>query len=72
MHQQKGIIGNNPNPAAALIDLLSTLFLLELCTYCKRVVIDQQGNRTEDYGKGKYGKYMCSKCLRAFEFSIGG
>jgi hypothetical protein len=35
-------------------------------------VVDELGKRTEDYGRTKNGKYMCVKCMKAFEFSIGG
>jgi hypothetical protein len=44
---------------------------MELCTFCHRAVIDDAGNRTEDYGASKNGKYICAKCMKAFEFSLG-
>lgn len=45
--------------------------LLELCTFCQRAVVDDAGNKTEDFGQLTRGKYMCAKCMMAFEFSIG-
>ncbi|MGI0037509.1 MAG: hypothetical protein ACRD99_04045 [Nitrososphaera sp.] len=44
---------------------------MELCTFCQRAVLDESGNKTEDYGQLKKGKYMCARCMKAFEFSIG-
>ena len=44
---------------------------LESCKFCHRVVIDDAGNKTEEYGSVKNGRHMCIKCTKAFEFSIG-
>jgi hypothetical protein len=51
--------------------LIHPNMLLELCTFCQRAVVDEAGKKTEDFGQLTKGKYMCSKCMKAFEFSIG-
>ncbi|MEO9294626.1 MAG: hypothetical protein ABI347_03400 [Nitrososphaera sp.] len=45
---------------------------MELCTFCRIIVVDEQGRQTEDYGAVIRGKHVCGRCMRAFEFSLGG
>jgi hypothetical protein len=45
--------------------------LEERCTFCQRIVIDNNRQRTEDFGIKRNEKYICSRCVRAFEFSLG-
>src|SRR5688572_17498141 len=45
--------------------------LEERCTFCQRTVIDDNGQRTEDFGIKRNGKFICTRCVRAFEFSLG-
>lgn len=43
------------------------------CRFCGRAVVDGEGHRTEDYGTVRHGRhYICARCMRAFEFSLGG
>jgi DNA-directed RNA polymerase subunit RPC12/RpoP len=44
---------------------------MEQCTFCGRQVIDDSGKETEDFGMIKRGKYVCARCKRAFEYSLG-
>lgn len=44
---------------------------MEQCRFCGRTVIDEAGNQTEDYGMVRYGKYICVRCKKSFEFSLG-
>lgn len=44
---------------------------MELCRFCERVVIDDQGQQTEDYGAVRHGRHICIRCMKAFEFSLG-
>jgi hypothetical protein len=42
------------------------------CRFCERVVVDSEGKKTGDYGTVRYGRhYICTPCMKAFEFSIG-
>jgi hypothetical protein len=34
-------------------------------------VIDEADAKTEDFGTTRYGKYICARCMKAFEFSLG-
>jgi hypothetical protein len=45
--------------------------LMELCTFCQRIVIDDQGQKTDDFGVKKDGRLICARCMKAFEFSLG-
>ncbi|MFL6492821.1 MAG: hypothetical protein ACJ70O_06965 [Nitrososphaera sp.] len=45
---------------------------MEQCNFCQRIVIDSSGQRTEDFGIKRNEKYICLRCVRAFEFSLGG
>lgn len=44
---------------------------LEQCTFCQRIVVDDKGEKTEDFGMEKRGKYVCASCMKALEFSLG-
>jgi hypothetical protein len=44
---------------------------LEQCTFCQRVVVDYKGEKTEDFGAVKRGRHICSRCMKALEFSLG-
>ncbi|MEM2141225.1 hypothetical protein [Nitrososphaera sp.] len=44
---------------------------MEHCTFCDRVVIDDSGAQTQDFGTVRNNRYICSRCMRAFEFSLG-
>ncbi len=44
---------------------------MELCKFCMRAVVDDTGSRTEEFGLEKHGKYVCARCMKAFEFSLG-
>lgn len=44
---------------------------LQVCMFCKRTVIGDDGARTEDYGLGGNGKFVCKRCRDALEFSLG-
>ncbi|MFL6491034.1 MAG: hypothetical protein ACJ70M_05985 [Nitrososphaera sp.] len=44
----------------------------ERCNFCQHIVIDSSGQRTEDFGIKRNEKYICLRCVRAFEFSLGG
>ena len=54
-----------------LIGSFVPVIQLEFCTFCGRAVIDDSGCKTEGYGLVRKGKYLCSRCAKAFEFSIG-
>jgi hypothetical protein len=45
--------------------------LLEQCMFCRRVVVDDKGEKTEDFGMVKREKYVCVRCIKALEFSLG-
>ena len=45
---------------------------MEVCAFCQRMVIDEQGRQTEDYGMVIRGRHVCSQCMQAFQFSLGG
>lgn len=45
--------------------------VMEQCTFCQRVVIDDKGEKTEDFGAVKRGRHICSRCMKALEFSLG-
>lgn len=45
---------------------------MELCAFCRRVVVDEQGKQTLEYGVVRRGRHVCSLCMKAFEFSLGG
>jgi hypothetical protein len=45
---------------------------LETCRFCGKLVVDDAGNRTEDFGIVRYGKYhVCARCAKALEFALG-
>jgi hypothetical protein len=44
---------------------------VESCRFCGRVVVDDSGNKTEDFGAVRNNRYVCGRCMRAFEFSLG-
>lgn len=44
---------------------------MERCRFCDRVVIDESGAHTEDFGAVRSNRYICTRCMRAFEFSLG-
>lgn len=44
---------------------------MEQCAFCLRVVVDDKGEKTEDFGMEKRGRYVCARCTRALEFSLG-
>ena len=44
---------------------------MEKCTFCQRVVVDDKREKTEDFGMVKRGKYVCARCTKALEFSLG-
>jgi hypothetical protein len=39
--------------------------------FCQRVVVDDRGEKTEDFGMVRRGKYVCARCAKALEFSLG-
>jgi hypothetical protein len=39
--------------------------------FCQRVVVDDRGEKTEDFGMVSRGKYVCARCAKALEFSLG-
>jgi hypothetical protein len=46
--------------------------LLELlCRFCGKAVVDDEGNRTEDFGIVQRGTYICARCAKALEFALG-
>jgi len=44
---------------------------LESCRFCGKVVVDDAGNRTEDFGIERHGSYVCARCAKALEFALG-
>lgn len=44
---------------------------MEQCTFCQRVVVDDKGEKTEDFGMTQGQKYICERCTKALEFSLG-
>ncbi|HEU4605812.1 MAG TPA: hypothetical protein VFS46_06190 [Nitrososphaera sp.] len=44
---------------------------MEQCAFCQRVVVDDKGEKTEDFGMTRRGKYICVRCTKALEFSLG-
>lgn len=45
--------------------------MLEQCTFCRRVVVNDKGEKTEDFGIVKRGRHVCTLCIKALEFSLG-
>jgi hypothetical protein len=45
--------------------------MLEQCTFCKRVVVDDTGEKTEDFGMVKRSRHECTRCMKALKFSLG-
>jgi hypothetical protein len=39
--------------------------------FCRRVVVDDKGEKTEDFGMIKHRKHVCTLCMKALEFSLG-
>ena len=39
--------------------------------FCKRVVVDDKGEKTEDFAMVKRGRHVCTRCMKALEFSLG-
>jgi hypothetical protein len=44
---------------------------MEICRFCGKTVVDDAGAKTEDFGGMRDNRYICSRCMRAFEFSLG-
>jgi len=44
---------------------------MEHCRFCDRAVIDDAGAQTQDFGTMRNNRYICAKCMRALEFSLG-
>ena len=57
--------------ATSLIAGTRNLLALEQCTFCQRTVVDDKGEKTEDFGIVKRGKHVCIRCMKALEFSLG-
>ncbi|WP_158385333.1 zinc finger domain-containing protein [Candidatus Nitrososphaera evergladensis] len=41
------------------------------CRFCGKIVVDEAGNRTEDFGLVQRGTYICARCAKALEFALG-
>lgn len=39
--------------------------------FCWRIVVDDNGEKTEDFGIANRGKHVCARCMKALEFSLG-
>ncbi|HEV8405591.1 MAG TPA: hypothetical protein VGQ13_06775 [Nitrososphaera sp.] len=39
--------------------------------FCQRIVVDDKGEKTEDFGMTNQGKPVCARCMKALEFSLG-
>jgi hypothetical protein len=42
-----------------------------MCRFCGKTVVDDAGNRTEDFGIEQYGTFICARCAKALEFALG-
>lgn len=48
-----------------------TSMLKMMCRFCGKTVVDDAGNRTEDFGIEQYGTFICARCAKALEFALG-
>jgi len=39
--------------------------------FCRRIVVDDKGEKTEDFGMTNHGMPVCTRCMKALEFSLG-
>lgn len=39
--------------------------------FCQRIVIDDSGEKTQEFGIVRRGGYVCARCTKALEFSLG-
>lgn len=42
-----------------------------LCRFCGKIVVDDDGNKTDDFGLAQRGTYVCARCAKALEFALG-
>ena len=66
-----GLAPHNKACATILKARATDLFAMMSCFYCSRRVIDDSVNKTEEFGLTRNGKYICARCARAFQFSLG-
>ena len=45
---------------------------MEQCSFCKRTVVDEAGEKTEDLDWVVRGRHVCARCMKAFEYALGG
>ncbi|WP_415283998.1 hypothetical protein [Candidatus Nitrososphaera sp. FF02] len=44
---------------------------MQACRFCGKAVVDDAGNRTEDFGMVQNGRHVCARCVKALEFALG-
>ncbi len=57
--------------SSSLIAGIGVRLELEQCKFCQRIVVDDKGQKTEDFGMTRRGKYICTRCAKSLEFSLG-